>query len=322
MKPISAQNPVVLNKEDLEPLISRIDVVGILKDMFKMLGEGKAVQPPQQLVVFPDGEGDFINYLGVIAERKVYGIKTSPYLVKDSGALVTAWTMLMSMETGAPILLTDSSQLTVERTAATTILAIDYLASQESKKLALIGTGNIGKAHLRYALTLRDWSEIVVYSPNIKKLSKEETLSFTSLDPRVKFATDLDKATDYADVIMLCTSSGKPILDPEQLKKQALITSISTNIFQAHEVPPHSLKNMNVYCDYKETTPHSAGEMVLAAKDFSWSKELIKGDLTDLVLKKSIIPDYSKHIFFRSIGLGLEDIAIALALYDIKNNSL
>lgn len=41
-------------------------------------------------MVFPQSAGDFINYLGVLAEEQVYGIKTSPYIVREQGPLVTA----------------------------------------------------------------------------------------------------------------------------------------------------------------------------------------------------------------------------------------
>ena len=88
------------------------------------LAAGHAVQPPQQLVEFPAGKGDFINYGGVLAEDRVYGVKTSPYIVREQGPLVTAWTLLMSMQTGQPLLLCDAGELTTARTAATTAVVL------------------------------------------------------------------------------------------------------------------------------------------------------------------------------------------------------
>ena len=58
----------------------------ILRKLFRDLAAGHAVQPAQQLVEFPQGAGDFINYLGVLAEDGVYGVKTSPYIVREQGA--------------------------------------------------------------------------------------------------------------------------------------------------------------------------------------------------------------------------------------------
>jgi L-arginine dehydrogenase len=121
-----------------------------------------------------------------------------------------------------------------------------------------------------------------------------------------------------ADVIMLCTSSAGPVIDPSSLSKPALITSISTNAPRAHEVPPQSLNDMQVFCDYRLTTPGSAGEMLIAGEQHGWDKSCIVGDLPDLLSEKVQRPEYGRHVFFRSIGLGLEDIALANALYQLQ----
>lgn len=81
---------------------------------------------------------------------------------------------------------------------------------------------------------------------------------------------------------MLCTSSGTPVLDATVVAPDALVTSISTNAAEAHEIAPAFLASAQVYCDYRETTPASAGEMVLAARDHGWSADQLRGDLAGL----------------------------------------
>ncbi|MNP49006.1 ornithine cyclodeaminase [compost metagenome] len=72
---------------------------------------------------------------------------------------------------------------------------------------------------------------------------------------------------------------------------------------------------MQVFCDYRLTTPGSAGEMLIAGEQHGWDKSAIVGDLADLLSEKVQRPEYERHVFFRSIGLGLEDIALAHAIY-------
>ena len=43
------------------------------------------------------------------------------------------------------------------------------------------------------------------------------------------------------------------------------------------------------------------------------------GDLPDVLSGKVQRPDYERTVFFRSIGLGLEDIALANAIYRIQH---
>lgn len=314
---MSAATPFTLNQADAERLLEQVDVLQAMRDMFVELAAGSAVQPAQQLVEFPNGGGDFINYLGVLASQKVYGVKTSPYIVRQPKSLVTAWSLLMSMESGQPLLLCDAGSLTTARTAATTALAVQELARPDAKRLAIVGSGPVARAHLRYVAGVRDWQSIRVYSPN---LNAGVLAQFGAIDSRAEPATSVESAVGDADVVLLCTSSGTPVLDPAILTKPALITSISTNVARAHEVPPQSLAQMDVYCDYRATTPASAGEMRLARDEHGWDGNIL-GDLPELVSARAAKPDYQRHAFFRSIGLGLEDVALANALYHLQTKN-
>ena len=313
-----SSTPLVIDQAQARELLAQVDVPQVLRKLFRDLAAGQAVQPAQQLVEFPQGAGDFINYLGVLAEEGVYGIKTSPYIVREQGPLVTAWTLLMSMQTGQPLLLCDAGELTTARTAATTAVAVDALAPPQATKLAIIGSGKVAQAHLHYVKGLRDWQSISLYSPNLA--DDAETIALLeSIEPRVNIASSRAAAIADADVIMLCTSSAGPVIDPSDLSKPALITSISTNAPRAHEVPPYSLNDMQVFCDYRLTTPGSAGEMLIASEQHGWNQTAILGDLPDLLSGKVQRPDYERHVFFRSIGLGLEDIALANAIYPLAH---
>ncbi|MBV7572898.1 ornithine cyclodeaminase family protein [Pseudomonas sp. PDM32] len=312
-----SNTPQVINQNQARELLAQVDVPQILRKMFRDLAAGQAVQPAQQLVEFPQGAGDFINYLGVLAEDGVYGIKTSPYIVREQGPLVTAWTVLMSMQTGQPLLLCDAGELTTARTAATTAVAVDALAPLAAKRLAIIGSGKVAQAHLHYVKGLRDWQSISLYAPNLS--DDPQTVSLLkNIEPRLNIVESREAAVQDADVIMLCTSSAGPVIDPSSLRKPALITSISTNAPRAHEVPPQSLNAMQVFCDYRLTTPGAAGEMLIAGEQHGWDKGAIVGDLPDLLSDKVQRPGYDRHVFFRSIGLGLEDIALANAIYRLQ----
>ena len=309
-----SSTPHVINQSQARELLAQVDVPQILRKLFRDLASGQAVQPAQQLVEFPAGAGDFINYLGVLAEDGVYGVKTSPYIVREQGPLVTAWTLLMSMQTGQPLLLCDAAELTTARTAATTAVAVDALAPLSATRLAIIGSGKVAQAHLHYVKGLRDWESISLYSPSLHEDAETMNL-LKDIEPRLSIADSREAAVQDADVIMLCTSSAGPVIDPACLSKPALITSISTNAPRAHEVPPQSLNDMQVFCDYRLTTPGSAGEMLIAGEQHGWDKRTIVGDLAGLLSEKIQRPDYDRHVFFRSIGLGLEDIALANAIY-------
>ncbi|HEF4745475.1 TPA: ornithine cyclodeaminase family protein [Burkholderia multivorans] len=317
MNPTAPTLPLTVDDAMVRAALPSLDVLGTLRRMFAALASARAVQPPQTLTLFPEQAGDFITYLGALADEQVFGAKLSPYIVgggPDGKPVVIAWTALMSMRTGQPLMWCDAGQLTVERTAGTTALAVDCLAPRDARRLAIVGAGTVGLAHLRHAAALREWDTISVYSPTLAD-DRALQAAVARTDPRARPASDIAACVRDADVVMLCTSSGTPVLGDGMLTRPALVTSISTNVAQAHEIPPAWLPDMDVYCDYRHTTPASAGEMRRAAAEHGWTPERIVGDLPALVAGTCAAPSRTRHAFFRSIGLGLEDIAIAYALY-------
>jgi L-arginine dehydrogenase len=306
--------PLIVQHDAVRNALPGLDVRRALTEMFRALHSEHAVQPPQSLTLFPANAGDFITYLGALADAKVFGAKMSPYIVTDSKPIITAWTALMSMETGQPLMWCDAGLLTVERTAGATALAVEQLAAPGARRLAIVGAGAVGQAHLRQIAPLRPWDSIRVFSPGVHA-SDAQRAAVTALDPRVTVQATLEDCVRDADVVALCTSSGTPVLSEGMLTRPALITSISTNVANAHEIPPAWLPQMDVYCDYRRTTPASAGEMNLAAQLHGWSPQRVVADLPELLGGNAQRPSYGRHAFFRSIGLGLEDVAIAYELF-------
>ncbi len=293
-------------------------VKGALRSAFAGLSTGTTVQPDQTVTAFPNNGGDCIFYPGVLHDLDLVGVKVSPYIVRrtDAGlSPVTAYTLLLSASTGEPVLLVDSLALTTARTAATTALAVDLLAAPEASTLAVIGAGNVAVEHIRFVSGGHDWSEVTVYSPSLvddaceSHSARRSELAGVASNARI--APSARDAVAGADVVLLCTSSGQPVIDLADVKNGALVTSISTNSANAHEIAPSALPHLDVYCDYRATAPVTAGEMILAAED-GWSAAGIKADLSELI--GGYTPDFSRTRFFRSTGLGIEDLAIASLL--------
>ncbi len=303
---------LVLDAAQVQALIPQVNALDAMRRLFVDLGEGRAVQPPQVLTPMPTGSGDFITYLGATGQGG-FGAKLSPYLPQPGGApVITAWTLLMSALDGQPVMLCDSSALTVLRTAATTALAVDLLAHRDARHLAIIGAGPVAQAHLEQVLTLREWETVQVFAPSLAKGIGADI--WRGLDPRVEIAATAEIAAQKADVVMLCTSSAAPVVAAEAIAQHALVTSISTNAPVAHEIAPDFLTRAEVYCDNRATTPQVAGEMRLAA-DAGWSVAEIRGDLAEVIAGTHPRPTGKGPVFFRSIGLGLEDIYMAQAIY-------
>ena len=171
------------------------------------------------------------------------------------------------------------------RTAATTALAIQHLAGDDARSLALIGTGKVGREHLRFVLEGRSWEGVRVFSPSAAAPGERQDLLTSEFpDAGLTFATTAADAVRDADVVMLCTSSGTPVV-------------------------------FDVFCDYRATAPVTAGEMKNAIEEGTWDAGSIVADLPELVAGASRGTS-GRPAFFRSTGLGIEDLAIASLLVE------
>lgn len=278
-------------------------VLAAVRSAFTELGSGRAVQPVQIVTPFPDG-GDVIVYQAVLPEAGVYALKMSPYLPRSGPATVTAWTMLVSLETGDPVLLIDAKALTAHRTAATSVLAVDLLAPSDAKRLAVIGAGPLAQAHVRYARQVRAFEQVSVYAPGAV-----DPAAFTG---EITVSDTAASAVADADVVMLCTSAAQPVIDIVGLPPATVVTSISTNAPRAHEIDPAALSALDVYCDYRPAAMAAAGDFVIAADEHGFSVDGVRGDLPGLLDGRDDPPSRSRPVFFRSVGLGIEDAAVAL----------
>lgn len=295
-------------------------VKGALRSAFAGLANGRSVQPTQTITEFPDSEGDCIFYPGLLYDLDLVGMKISPFisaLSKAGKPPVTAYTLLLSVSTGEPVLLCDSLALTTARTAATTALALDYLTPHGATRLAIIGSGPIAFEHLRYVADQKPWTSIRMWSPKLALPDADELLhqkqrAVDEVGADAEVVTQLSDALDDADVILLCTSSATPVLDVSQLKPDVTISSVSTSGARAHEVDPSELERFQVFCDYRATAPQTAGEMIIA-QESGWDPSAIVADLPELVTAANFEPPPGRR-FFRSTGLGVEDLAIASLL--------
>jgi L-arginine dehydrogenase len=291
-----------------------------LRAAFLGLHDATAVQPVQTVLDFPNSAGDCIFYPALISELKVVGVKVSPYvkeLAERDGAGISAFTLLLSTDTGQPVLLCDSLALTTARTAGTTAIALDYLMPANASQLAVVGAGNVAMEHLRYMLPARRWTSISIFSPSLAASHRmSAAVSRGQLElygSEIRVASDVRDAVTEADVIMLCTSSPVPVIDIGDVKDDAIVTSISTSGPLAHEIRPDDLTEFDVFCDYKITAPATAGEMLLAQDMNIWTPDAIIHDLPELVARRGIALRPGRR-YFRSTGLGIEDLAVASLL--------
>jgi L-arginine dehydrogenase len=310
---------LVLDAAAVERRVPDVAAVRLaLRRAFAELASGAAHQPPQVRLPLTDGASDVIVYPGTLSGPRVAGVKLSPYLAsRPAGQRVTAWTLLLSTEDGHPVLLCDSARLTVERTAGTTAVAVDALAPADAGTLAVVGAGPVALAHLRHVGDVRAWQRVVVSSPALSAGDPARLAALRALPVEVEVAADTAAAVRDAEVVCLCTSAERPVVSLADTREDALVTSLSTNAPGAHEVAPEDVARCAVYVDGRAGAPVAASELRSLVEA---GRVEVLADLPELVTGTAP-PRPPGRAFFRSVGLGIEDLAVAALLIDPGTDS-
>jgi len=129
----------------------------------------------------------------------------------------------------------------------------------------------------------------------------------------VTLADTIAEATTGANLVMLCTSAAEDVIDPRGLAAGPVVTSISTNAPGAREIPAAAVADLDVYLDAR-TTLTVATELRDATAS-GWNPGAVRGTLADLVAGSAGRPRGDRVVYFRSVGLGIEDAAVAWAAY-------
>jgi ornithine cyclodeaminase len=219
---------------------------------------------------------------------------------------------LFDGETGVPTAILDASAVTEIRTAAVTAVATGLLARTDARTLAVLGAGVQGRAHLTALAGVRDFGQVRVYSPtrvHAQALAEQATLP----GARVSAAATAEDAVRGADVVVAATNSREPVLARAWLKPGAHVNAVGASTPQAREIDTATVAASALFCDSRESVRNEAGEFQLAVREGAITgEEHIRAELGEVLAGSA--PgrrDEGELTLFRSLGIGVEDLAAA-----------
>ena len=118
---------------------------------------------------------------------------------------VTAFGALADVYTGYPILLAEMTLLTALRTAATSALVSRYLAREDSRRMAMIGSGSQAEFQALGHRAALGVSELSIWDVDEEAMAKTKR-NLDALGFEVRIASGPQEAVSGADVVTTCTA--------------------------------------------------------------------------------------------------------------------
>lgn len=219
--------------------------------------------------------------------------------------------LLMDGATGEPRAVLDGTALTLRRTAAASALAATYLARADSRRLLVVGTGNLAPHLARAHATVRDYAQIEVWGRRPERAeATAAALRDSGLPARA--VDDLAVACARADVVSCATLSQAPLIDGTWLSPGSHLDLVGGFTPQMREADDTCIERAEVYVDTRDGACHEAGDIVVPLQSGLLVAADIRADLFDLVRGERPGRTHDEAItLFKSVGVALEDLAAA-----------
>jgi ornithine cyclodeaminase/alanine dehydrogenase-like protein (mu-crystallin family) len=207
----------------------------------------------------------------------------------------------------------DGAALTGLRTAAVTGLATRYLATAAASSLVIFGAGTQANSHLDAMVAVRPIESVTVVS---RTREPAEALAARArrmgLDGRVGDPT----AVSSADIVCTCTTSSDPLFDGKLLRPGTHINAVGAFEPHAHELDDAAVVGSRVAVEDRTAALEEAGDLIIPIEAGQIGEEHIVADLREVVAGAQVRRLEGDITLFKSVGLALEDLAVARAAID------
>jgi alanine dehydrogenase len=300
-----------LTEKDVESLLTVPDAFSVLEGPIREQGEGAASTRPRQISRMPEASVSVLQ--GAIPSLQSMGFKT--YTVSPEG--VRFWVMLFGGN-GEMDAIIEAETLGMIRTGATAGIATKHLSRKESSTVGILGTGYQAPALLEAVCQARKIEKILAWSPTRENVLKFCERMSRKLGVPVEPADSPKAAVQAVDVVVTITSAKDPVLQGDWLREGTHINMVGAMKPAYREADDRTIDRANLLVadDWRQTQEES-GEFRKAAEEgrLDWAR--VK-ELSAIVAGKVAGRTAASDItLFKSLGIGLWDVAVARRIYQL-----
>lgn len=313
------RNIKLLSSTDIRKLISMEEVINVMEQAFASYSEGTS-RVPQRYVSEIEGVG--MDLFFKPAYNKSLGRIAVKILTQKTGEIIQGVPsilgviLLLDMKTGAILSMMDGTYLTALRTGAASGIATKLLALDDANTVAIFGCGAQGKTQLEAICDVRPIKRALLYDTNIDAAEKFKN----EMEERQSISIDVEKNLQnlkQADIICTATSSERPLFSRKDIFEGVHINAIGSYKPNMQELDPLIIKSGNLFVDSREAVIKESGDLIKPISKNVFSENIIKAEIGELINNKVNGRQTDDEItIFKSVGLGVQDLFVANAIYN------
>lgn len=301
----------VIHDAEVAEIVTMREAVAAMAAAFEQFGNGSgSIAPRVRAAAEHGGKATAIATMGAaLPASGVVGAK----VYSTVGGHFNFVVVLFSSITGEALALVEANEITRFRTAAATAVAVQRLAARDARSLAIFGTGVQARAHAEALLLMHPFERVWVAG----RASAPDFANWVETEFGVAAsAVDASTAAREADVIVTATRSTEPLFDGMLVRPGALVAAVGSSKPTARELDDALLARAElIVVEWLPAAQSEAGEFVRAAPGTIDPNRVT--ELGKLLVKGAAYDRRSGDIvIYKSVGIGLEDVALAHMVWE------
>lgn len=299
---------VIMSRNEVAALMTPADYLEAVEAGFRALHEGTAEVPPPWHIR-GDGGGFHGKGARLKLDRLYVALKLNGNFPGNPCAnglpTIQGAILLCDGETGSPLAIMDSIEVTLRRTAAATALAARHLARPHSATALVCGCGDQAPAQLEALREVLPLDKVLAWD---RDPSRAERLSAHVVE-------DLHEAAQQADVIVTCTPATQPFLTAAMIRPGTFIAAVGADAPHKSEIHPDLMARAVVVTDSLGQCA-AMGDLHHAIEAGAMTAADVHAQLADVVSgTKPGRTGETQITLFDSTGTAVQDVASAVAIY-------
>lgn len=263
---------------------------------------GRVTQPVRSVVPVAQYQGWFGLMPAVHGD--IFGAKLVTVFPNNAArglATHQAAIHLFRAATGEPLAVMDGRFITAWRTATVSAIATRELSHPNSRVLAILGSGVQAHTHFEALRAQRPFEEVRVWSR-----TAEHARRFAGEIGATPMSAE--EAVRGADVIVTATSASDPIVRGAWVKPGAYVNAVGAVGLRARELDDDLMRAATLIVESRESAARESAEIVQSGAP-------VQAELGELLGRAANKPSPGATVVFKSLGIGVEDLAAARLVY-------
>ncbi len=311
---------LVLKRSDIEKCLTMEETIKVMEEAFTSFSSGNTQVPLRTGIHIDEVDGNALFMPGCIkgVGIAIKLVSVFPKNLEIGKPSIHSVVVLEDLSTGEQLALMDGTYLTALRTGAASGAATKYLANQDAKTVAVIGAGVQAKTQLLGVSGVRDIKEVRVYDIDPNRTKNFVNAMSKKLDQLVYIqSNNPNQGVQDADIIIMATTSHKPVIDASCLKRGVHINAIGSYTPTMQEIGPEILNICDkIVLDSKEAVLSESGDFIIPIHQGLFSAHKIYGELGEITSGKLPGRQTEEEItLFKTVGISAQDVACAVKIY-------